>query len=150
MLSLVKQLNDGRMIFLYQGNSMYPRFRHGDLLYIQPYRGHRICRGDIVVFSQADSQSMVVHRVAQINDLGIKTRGDNNPTTDSWVLSIEDIIGYVRKVLRRNKEMPVQRGILGRLYITLHKVWRFAKRLIRKMISLKDSLEKSKHSHLPK
>jgi hypothetical protein len=57
-----------------------------------------------------------VHRVVEINEVGIITRGDNSNTNDPWILKSEDIIGRVVSVKRRNRTLRVHGGKTGVLW----------------------------------
>lgn len=55
--------------------------------------------GDIVVYEHSDNNSgfkyNIIHRIIEITDEGIITKGDNNPEKDAWVTPKEDILGKI-------------------------------------------------------
>jgi len=120
------------------GNSMEPTFRDSDLLEVRPYGSRRVRRGDVVCFKSPDKGETVVHRVVSVggrasgnggraaekpearNQIpergaagGIRTRGDNNPKDDPWVLHGADIIGRVEAAQRGARRRIVPGGWKG-------------------------------------
>nr|NIO44115.1 signal peptidase I [Candidatus Aenigmarchaeota archaeon] len=75
-------------------DSMVPTFYKGDMIMV--YGEENIKVGDIVVFDSPDKKYPIIHRVHEIRDRGIITKGDNNPSTDerTWgVIPLEKIYG---------------------------------------------------------
>jgi signal peptidase len=97
----------------YIGTSMNPVLKPGDRLQVNPWDGHDIRRGDVVVFIPPGGDSKIVHRVTSVNSDGIKTRGDNCSHEDGWVLSPEHILGRVVSAQRGNRRLRVLGGLLG-------------------------------------
>ena len=66
------------------GTSMLPTLEGGDLVVIQSAAISQIHVGDIIVYGAPCSAygESVVHRVVNITDNGLITKGDNNPRTD--------------------------------------------------------------------
>lgn len=74
-------------------NSMAPTFHEGSLCYIDTnYDVDAIKEGDIVAFALSDG-SQVTHRVYDVTDEGIITKGDANEDVDISPISKEQIIG---------------------------------------------------------
>jgi len=94
------------------GQSMYPTLHILDALFILPYTGRAIRRGDVVIFIAPD-QKKVAHRVVLITKQGIMTRGDNNLSIDDRTLSPEDLIGQVITAKRGNHKLRVYGGSVG-------------------------------------
>jgi signal peptidase I len=61
-------------------DSMVPTFYKGDMIIVVGVEDVKV--GDIVVFDSPDKRYPIIHRVDQIKDGGIVSRGDNNPATD--------------------------------------------------------------------
>jgi len=60
-----------------ESNSMVPTFSAGDILVLQGADSLKV--GDIIVFSPADGQTPVVHRIIEVNPDGtFQTKGDAN------------------------------------------------------------------------
>jgi len=98
---------------IYTGASMNPILKSGDVLSVIPYRSRKIHAGDVVVFQNSAKNHDVVHRVISVNSWGISTRGDNNNSSDPWVLGPDDIIGRVVSTQRRSKTLTVHGGAWG-------------------------------------
>jgi signal peptidase len=65
-------------------DSMNPVLKKGDLIlmqniFVKPEKG------DIITLKVPDMRLPVMHRVVSISDSGLRTKGDANPTEDSWV-----------------------------------------------------------------
>ena len=102
--------------FDYNGPSMNPTLKAGDQLRVVPYENTRIRVGDVIVFQAPQRKRHVTHRVVSVNSLGVRTRGDNNKKTDSWILQTEEIKGWVDSALRGAKKVPIHGGIRGMMY----------------------------------
>lgn len=72
-------------------NSMVPTFYKGDMILVQGVED--VAVGDIIVFGVMDRPYPIIHRVKEINDGGIKTKGDNNLYVDPWTIQQADIYG---------------------------------------------------------
>ena len=75
-------------------NSMVPTFYRGDMMIV--YGEKNIEVGDVVVFDSLDKKYPIIHRIVEIRDGGIITKGDNNPSTDEgkWgVIPMDNIHG---------------------------------------------------------
>ena len=83
------------MQFNYSGPSMNPTLKAGDSLRVAPYENTRINVGDVVVFHTPERERHVTHRVISVDSRGVRTRGDNNNKTDSWLLRPDEIIGRI-------------------------------------------------------
>ena len=95
---------------------MWPTFLPGDGMVVMPYgEGESIRKGDVVVFFDCRYDRNVVHRVIAINTGEIRTQGDNNPYTDTILLSPADILGKVVRIYRCNRTFLVQNGLSGDL-----------------------------------
>ena len=101
---------------IYTGPSMNPTFRTSDGLQIIPYRGRPIRPGDVIVFNPPGFSQRATHRVISVDSEGIRTRGDNNPYDDPWVLTPDQVLGYVAYSRRRNGQLRIYGGLIGRLY----------------------------------
>jgi len=86
-------------------DSMVPTLKTGDLIVVQG--GFNVSdivaeydTGDIIVFYSPYSPSeLIVHRAVEKHssngELFLKTRGDNNPSTDSWEVFDSHLVGKV-------------------------------------------------------
>lgn len=82
--------------------SMKPAYNPGDLILVKAANGIKV--GDVIVFnvpSPYDKKvpSPIVHRVVDIQKLDglmfFKTKGDNNPEVDPWIVPTANVIGKV-------------------------------------------------------
>ena len=101
---------------IYKGPSMIPTLKPGDRLWITPYKGQKVQRGDVVVFISPGDDSRVVHRVVSVDPSGIRTQGDNNNRVDPWLLSHDQIRGRVFFSERGNRRRRVFGGPIGQLF----------------------------------
>lgn len=99
--------------FVYNGSSMKPTFKPGQLLYIQP-EARDVEIGDVIVYKgQIDSRN-IVHRVVSVSANGFLTRGDNNKGLDPYLVERHQVLGKVERFEKQGKSKPViggQRGL---------------------------------------
>jgi signal peptidase len=104
------------------GPSMNPTLQETDFLEVKPYGTGRVRPGDVVCFKSPEMDKTVVHRVVSVGRRvtgdgrpadGIRTRGDNNPADDPWVLQAGDIIGRVEAAQRGARRCVVYGGWRG-------------------------------------
>lgn len=98
---------------------MRPFFKSGDLLEVLPYEDRQIRRGDVILFSCPSENCKVVHRVADIDAHGIRTKGDNNARIDPWFVTPQQVVGYVVHVQRGRRWRRISGGLLGRFAANL-------------------------------
>ncbi|MFH1386590.1 MAG: S26 family signal peptidase [bacterium] len=112
----------------YQGPSMNPTLRVGDLLEVVSYEKNEPVRvGDVVVFvNPSKKKRQGVHRVVSILSSGVKTRGDNSHKVDDDIVPLERIIGRVNIIGRENKRLVVPRGLKAKLYMVQVRLRRLA------------------------
>ena len=100
-------------LVVYTGPSMNPTLAEPDLLEVVPFDGRPVRRGDVVCFEQPGSGREVVHRVVEVGGDGIRTRGDNGPSVDPWILSAGEILGRVVAAQRGQGRRAVAGGTRG-------------------------------------
>lgn len=74
-------------------DSMVPVLSTSDLVLFQTVDVSQVNTGDIILFTPPGAYYMVVHRVTSVADGYIRTKGDNNPYPDDWVLTKKDLNG---------------------------------------------------------
>jgi signal peptidase I len=99
----------------YTGPSMNPILKAGDLLEVVPYNGRQIRCGDAILFFCPEENRNVVHRVVALEAWGIRTMGDNNVYSDPWIVTPEQVVGYVARVQRSRRWRRIPGGYAGRL-----------------------------------
>ncbi len=110
------------------GPSMNPTLKPGDGLDLYAYRDRaEIQVGDVIVYPHPFGTVDVVHRIIEIRDDGVITRGDNNNKIDPYTVGFEDIIGKVIAAKRKNRRISVKGGKRG---FCIHKLMLFRKYLI--------------------
>ena len=63
--------------------SLEPTYYKGDMIVV--YGDKNVKVGDIIVFDVPDRRYPIIHRVYNITDQGINTKGDNNKAVDPWI-----------------------------------------------------------------
>ncbi|HEY9246308.1 MAG TPA: signal peptidase I [Candidatus Methanoperedens sp.] len=91
---LVALMIYSRLIFfsIIISDSMNPTLKKGDLILMQ----NIIVKpeiGDIVTYNVQNKQLPITHRIVSISGKELVTKGDSNPSEDSWRATKEDIIG---------------------------------------------------------
>jgi signal peptidase I len=99
---------------------MYPTLKQGDLVLIIPYNILKIFNikpkvNDIIVYKSPIDKSLVCHRIIEINNNRIITKGDFNPNIDSYTISEEDIIAIVPTIFNIPLHIPFLGFILYEL-----------------------------------
>ncbi|RJR31306.1 signal peptidase I [Candidatus Parcubacteria bacterium] len=97
--------------------SMWPKLKTGDLILIEGIDSSDINVGDIVVFVN-DEKNFTIHRVIELNDNSIITKGDANNIPDQPV-PYEMVVG---KLLRINN-VDVKLPKLGYLSQSFNRLW---------------------------
>ncbi len=108
---------------------MEPVLRGRELLEVEPYGDRPVRAGDVVLFRSRRNQLPVVHRVIQVAENGIRTRGDNNRFDDAERIVQGDILGHVVAAWRGQKRCVIHGGLAGRLFVTWRRLMRRGLRL---------------------
>ncbi|MDF1497767.1 MAG: signal peptidase I [Patescibacteria group bacterium] len=108
--ALVYALGTDYPIASITSGSMWPELKKNDLVLIKYAEKKSLAKGDIVVFK--NERGFTIHRIVELNEDTITTKGDANNVSDSPV-EYEKIIG---KTVNWNNK-PVRIPYLGRLTI---------------------------------
>ncbi|MCJ7560827.1 signal peptidase I, partial [Candidatus Bathyarchaeota archaeon] len=84
---------DTRYEPVYTG-SMEPAIPVGGIVVIKPVDSETLKTGDIICFQLSEDTS-VTHRIVNITDGGLVTKGDANDGPDQWTVKKENVIGKV-------------------------------------------------------
>lgn len=79
--------------FVVLSDSMYPSMRKNDLVYVHKLNNlseEDLNVGDIIAFNK--SGKLVIHRIVELNETSLVTKGDNNDTNDNPI-SYTDVYG---------------------------------------------------------
>lgn len=93
--------------------SMEPEFKRGDLVLMQTINKD-VKIGDIIMYTSIRFKEPITHRVAEIvPDGSVRTKGDNNPNMDPWIIRKQNIMG---KAVTIHGEPVILKG-LGMLLV---------------------------------
>jgi len=108
-------LKTGHPMASITSGSMWPALKRGDLILIKGIDGkEEIQVGDIVVYK--NPKGFTIHRVIEMNEDTIVTKGDANNTNDSPV-GYEEIIGKTLTI----KNKPLRIPLLGMVSVLINK-----------------------------
>ena len=97
--------------FIYNGPSMRPVFRPGDMLYVRP-AVNDVSVGNVIVFNDPD-RGCIVHRVISASGMDWVTRGDNNRLKDVSLVTPDRLIGRVEMLRFQGRFKFVHGGRRG-------------------------------------
>ena len=63
--------------------SMIPNLQKGDLVIVQGANFYTV--GDVVVYESPVYRYPIIHRIIEVTDQGVVTKGDNNMAADPWI-----------------------------------------------------------------
>lgn len=86
--------------------SMWPVLKQGDLVFIKGVHGKSdIAIGDIVVYQNEKNNTLTIHRVTEMNDDTLVTKGDANFTSDEPA-QYSDVIGKTFNIGSKPARIP--------------------------------------------
>jgi len=100
-LTLTASLGTQTPFFVVSSGSMVPALKVGDVIAIRNGGSIESLKvGDIIVYKYPiNMERIIVHRVNDVvhdaEGIGVKTRGDNNPSQDSWTVRPQHYLGTV-------------------------------------------------------
>lgn len=77
--------------------SMEPNYKVGSVLYYHKVAEDELSKGDVITFKYAN-KVVITHRIYEIEDGIIQTKGDANDAPDVQSISMENIEGKVTKI----------------------------------------------------
>lgn len=105
----IKGLYSDYLPFKILSNSMSPTINWGEMVLVKPMTNmseinvDMLGTGDIIAFHRPNiPEEIIIHRAVdkwQDGDVWkLRTRGDNNPAVDNWIVSETDVIGIVTTI----------------------------------------------------
>ncbi len=86
--------------------SMWPNLKKGDLVFIKGVHGKEdISVGDIIVYENSDNKTLTIHRVIEMRETELVTKGDANFTNDNPT-SYESVIGKTLTIAGKPARIP--------------------------------------------
>ena len=85
--------------------SMWPALKEGDLIFIEGVAREELAVGDVVVYRNHDGGTFTIHRIAELHENELMTKGDANFNKDSPI-AYEDVIGRAVAVRGRYVRLP--------------------------------------------
>jgi len=107
----------------YTGPSMNPTLVEPEIIEVHPYVDCAPQIGDVIYFHALDEHD-IVHRIVAILPGGIRTRGDNNPRDDPWLVHASVIVGRVVAAHRGKMQRKIFGGRLGFAQHYFLRAWR--------------------------
>lgn len=125
----------GSEIMVVLSGSMSPTFDTGSIVAVKPVTFEEIKQGDIITFKDVDERT-VTHRVLEINNGELVTKGDANDGKDSTPVSKDRVvgkvqywvplIGYLVEFIKSKVGMLVFLGVPG-LYLVVSQIYKLFK-----------------------
>jgi hypothetical protein len=110
---MAERLGNAVVFCTHVGSSMKPSLCDRDLLEVVPPHKKPPRVGDVIVFHPPTGDRTIVHRVIGTLGDGMRTRGDNSPAVDPWLLRRRDVMGRVVARWRAQKRRKVAGGRIG-------------------------------------
>jgi len=92
LIVLIFVFNNSYAMF---SNSMVPTINQGDLAFYEKVPYEQLKVNDIIIFNAPQRKHPLLHRIYNITNDGIITKGDNNPVPNSWIITSDEIVGKV-------------------------------------------------------
>lgn len=114
-----KLVKSGELELKVVSNSMYPTLKIGDLVKVLPLNGATPQKGVVTVFyKEGEKPPLIVHRC--VGDMVF--RGDNRVFDDPPV-SKDQLVGYVKELVREGKNITVDGSKLIKLYGCIRRIF---------------------------
>lgn len=125
----------GNEIMVVLSGSMAPTFNTGSIVAVKPMKFEEVKKGDVVTFKNEDNLT-VTHRVMEITNGKLITKGDANNGNDSIPVTADRLIGqvqysvpfvgYLIDFIQSKVGMLVFLGIPG-IYLIVSQIWKLFK-----------------------
>jgi signal peptidase I len=110
--------------YFYRGTSMTPILQFADVLHLEPFGRKTLRCGDVVVYQRQQDAGPIVHRVVAVDQNSLRTKGDNNPAEDPYIVHFESLLGVVRFAQRGKRIVRVSGGLVGCLVAAMMRMRR--------------------------
>jgi len=118
----------------YTGPSMNPTLVEPEMVEVKPYTDRAPRVGDVIYFHAPTDDRDIAHRITAITPAGIRTRGDNNPGDDSWLIQPRDIVGRVVAAQCGKARRAIYGGRVGVTQYRFLRVWRRVNRRVARVL----------------
>jgi signal peptidase len=122
----------GNEIMVVLSGSMSPTFNTGSIVGVGPISYEQIKQGDIITFKDPEGRT-ITHRVLEITENGLVTKGDANDAKDTALVTKDRVIGevqfsvplvgYLIEFVKSKVGMVVFLGVPG-LYLIVSQIWK--------------------------
>lgn len=98
VVAAVAVLGSGYRAYVVRTGSMEPTFSPGDVVIDKPSTGLPVA-GEVVTFKSSGPDSVISHRVQEVDGTDVHTKGDANRTPDIAPVGVSSIVGRVVSVI---------------------------------------------------
>jgi signal peptidase I len=92
------------------GWSMAPFIRNGDIICISPIANNDPSIGEVVAFTQLETNKLIVHRIIGKQGASYIIQGDNAPECPDSHVPQENLLGRVTSIEREGKQVSLGLG----------------------------------------
>ena len=89
---------------------MAPFIRNGDIICISPIANNDPSIGEVVAFTQPETNKLIVHRIIGKQSTSYIIQGDNAPECPDSAITRENILGRVTSIEREGKRLSLGLG----------------------------------------
>ena len=118
----------------YTGPSMNPTLAEPEMVEVQSYTDRAPRVGDVIYFHAPDGDRDIAHRITALTPTGIRTRGDNNPRDDPWLIQPREIVGRVVAAQRGKARRNIYGGRAGVAQLACLRWWRRVNRNVSRVL----------------
>jgi len=118
----------------YTGPSMNPTLVEPEMVEVMPYTDRAPRVGDVIYFHAPDGERDIAHRITAIMPAGIRTRGDNNPADDRWLIQPREIVGRVVAAQCGKARRVIHGGRVGIAQHCFLRAWRRVNRRVARVL----------------
>lgn len=96
-------------------SSMWPTLKRGDLVIVRGLGDDAVAPGQIVVYRNSGDDTMIIHRVIEVDGANLVTQGDANTEPDEPI-SVSDVAGVVPML----GDMPLRIPFIGEIALAVN------------------------------